>query len=376
VRRAWRMWPWPELLITEERAFRTIWSNTKEFFRAGSNGKPDELFYIPDMLYYRVKADALDDPLAGTLPSDNDYFETFSPVDSYIALDQICRRPIGLVFGVYAGNPRLNGYCTGLGYKPSENGIDILGSNGPTVFIKYQLPAPRFSAVPYANGKAYKAGDAVFYTPTGECYIALSDNTGIDPTFSAWWRVVQLPEIIAESVIAGAFAGGLRETDASEDAAHTQMKLAQASIAEAEAEECLAREIDVLLAQGERYFYMDVRHGRGYRGYCASEPWSGGTVTTLTDICETDPTYPPTPVAHNVTWEYHPEIISILIPGGAPSLQALTTVHRVVLSRVELNISPNSWVLKAGTADPLDPGHVVPVDFTAVSNIKYWEAKT
>src|ERR1044072_6984133 len=51
----WSRWDWPELRITEERAFRTIWSPTKSFFRVGANGKPDEFLWLDNMTYYRVK---------------------------------------------------------------------------------------------------------------------------------------------------------------------------------------------------------------------------------------------------------------------------------------------------------------------------------
>ena len=113
LRKAWFFWEWPEWTITEERAYRQIWNDTRQFYLAGANGKPDEVFYIPNVLthsledaaYYRVKEDAIGNPPLGTPPTDTDFWEKMDQVESYVAFDQICRRRIGEVLEVFGIRP-------------------------------------------------------------------------------------------------------------------------------------------------------------------------------------------------------------------------------------------------------------------------------
>src|SRR5262245_51357903 len=62
VRTGWTYWPFPELTLTEERAYRTVWNSTHQFYRG------DELFYLPSATYYKVKPDAPSDPPIGQPP--------------------------------------------------------------------------------------------------------------------------------------------------------------------------------------------------------------------------------------------------------------------------------------------------------------------
>jgi hypothetical protein len=373
IRFAWRIWDWPDLRRTEERAYRTIWSADKQFLLSNADGVPDELIWLDDMTYYRVKANPIisGDPPPGTLPSDTDYFETFTPVDAYISLDQVCRRPIGMVFGIYKGNPRLNGCCsTGYDFRPSDKGIDVLGAGSASVFISYQLPPSKFSAVPYAHGRLYSTGSIVYFSVTGECYIALTDSAGILPSQeSVWWRKIPFPEIFAQYVIAGAYADGLREAVFRnvENAAYIQVGQAAAQMAEAEAQALLEAEIDVYMAQGQVVYY-------NFRNYysrwprigniCVSQPWTGGDVTTLTEICETDPTYFVAPPAPGVKWFYEPAIHHILTASGTPALQTYPVTHLAANSKIIIDVltagvyTQQTWRLFSGTADPLDSGQV------------------
>ena len=84
-----------------------------QFYQVGADGKPDEVFYIPnvataslvDAAYYRVNEAAVTSPPIGTLPTDTTYWEKMDTVDTYVAYDQACRRRIGEVLEVFANNP-------------------------------------------------------------------------------------------------------------------------------------------------------------------------------------------------------------------------------------------------------------------------------
>jgi hypothetical protein len=330
-----------------------------------------------------VKGSAVSDPPAGTAPTNTSYFEPLTVTDAYVALDQVCRRPIGVVFGVYGGDPRLNGYGPGLGYRPTEKGINVYGGGGPSVFVKYQVPPPRFTLTPYAPGKAYVASDTVYNPLDGHCYLAVAPSTSIAPTDTNYWRRLSFPQLFEDYVVAGAYADGLKEGDQTDDASKRQLKIAESRLAEAEAVGYLQREIDLLLTQGEKHYYIKRWPYCYYpNGYCTSQPWAGGTATTLTDICETDPTWPPLPSTSNVRWEYHPEITGLLGAIDTSTLQGLRTAGIYALnSLVEIAIvvggggpvQAMTFKFMAGAAAVGDPGEVAPADYNAISNNFHWE---
>jgi hypothetical protein len=383
VREAWRFWDFPQLSHTEERAFRSIWNSDRQLRRVGENGQPDEIFFIPSMLYYRVKKSAPSDPPIGTLPTDSTYFENLSPVQTYISYEQTCRRTMGPVLGVYGSNPQLNGcdpYSLGLNFRPHEKGIYLCCSAGPTVFVHYMLPPPKFTMVPYIEGKSYQPRSRVFYTSTGECYRAIAPTTGQLPTDTTYWALEALPAMLEDFVVPAAYADCLRETWVEGE---DQVRLARASLAEAEGIAALQGEVDLLLAQGQTHYYM--------RPYpmpceCVSQPWNGTTVTTLTDECQEDwivwlppsaPSGGPPPSGPS-NQLYRPEIVSLRGP-AQPALDAFPTVNLVTNTLIVIVIDPGSgrqeqsYQLRIGAGDLTDPGHVIPLDYNATSNNQYWE---
>jgi hypothetical protein len=376
-----KQWDFQEFSHTEERAFRSIWNNTRQFLRVGDNGAPDEFFYIgtpiiqlSDQGYYKVKSTAPSDPPVGTLPTNTTYFDPLTPVDTFIELDQTCRRTIGQVLGIYRANPRLAGcgFC-GLPFRPSEKGIDVYGGPGPTVFVHYMLPPPKFTIFPYIPGKTNEAGERVFFPETGECYRALGPTVNQDPTNQNFWAIEPMLEALAAFVEAGAYADCLRETFREGD---EQVRLARAQLAESEAAAYLETEIDALQAQGQTYYYNLFWSPWWRRGVCVSQPWSGSTVTTLSDVCEQDYVVPPTPTRSQVVWEFHPEISSLL--GSPHTLEGLATRNWLPGSLVELVItlsgvrSRQTWQLVTGPSDASDPGQVRPADYDSLNNDKHW----
>src|ERR1019366_3150528 len=280
VKDAWEYWEWPEIDITEERAFRNIWNATKQFVRKASDGKPDQLFYIPSLTYYDVLSTAPSDPPVGTLPTNVTYFvpSDMTQFETYIDLDQPCRRAIGRVMGVYHGNPSLNGSAPGVPYKPTEKGI-FVRTGGPTVFMRYQILRSKFTSEAYDATLAYDSGDIVFFNDDGNCYRALiSVPAGSTPTSSAYWALVPLPTTIAQYVALMTAASAAEDRQAKADL-------------KAEAEQSLIREIDKLTEQGQRMPRYKMGNGRRRTFYSpgrnCSVPWvCPSSVTTLTDVCE------------------------------------------------------------------------------------------
>jgi len=269
---AFSYWQWPQLEIAEERAFRTRWKSTRQFHLK------DELYYVTDGNYYK----AIGTPPLGTLPTDTTYFEPLTLVSRYIALDQPGHRPIDQVVGIYYGNPS-TGCMSGLAFHPNQNGIQLNGYSGPTAFVKFKITEPEFSAVAYDPTATYRKNDIRYFNDDGECYVALTANTGHPPTEGAYWRKVEMPAFLAPFIRYNVAA------DASDDATSTQKWAAAA-------EDSIIGEVNGLLEQGERHQYR-IRRGcypayypLGTSGFfwSVSPPWSLETFTsTLTD--EDDP---------------------------------------------------------------------------------------
>ena len=279
VREVWEAWRWPEWERTEERAFRTVWNDSRQFVRVGADGNPDEVYYIPNQTYYRVIASAASDPPIGTPPTDGNYFELIeTPMETFIEYDQAAKRAIGIMRGVYRSNPRVpssTGCNMGLRYMPSERGIDICGTGTPTVWITYSMPVPQYTTVPWVAGKTYEKADIIFYPATGECFQAVIETTAV-PTNTTYWRWIPFLDVWTEYVTTGAFSDSLLEFDqgGNDD---LQAKAALQQFWNQRAERALEKETDTLAIQGQVLKWSFCRSD----GWCNSLPWCGGEVITI-----------------------------------------------------------------------------------------------
>jgi hypothetical protein len=392
VRTGLRYWDWPEWSITEERAFRQTWSSTRQFRIIGENAKPDEVFLIDDgsgnavAQYFRVKKDAPGDPPVGTrpiwpIPTDPDpadpYWEQIVPLDTYIAFDQVCKKPMGMVLGVYGLNPRLNPtyeYSAPLDYRSSEKGIDVCDPVGPTVFVWYQIPVPIFTIVPWIDGKTYVRGNIVFDPESGDCFRCVGTSTTNPVSDAANWTRQSFPEVLASYCEAGAFADSMMELPQGEGA---KPDPALATAAGQEALESLCDEINVQIVNGQRHYYGYGMRYHGVWGITTSQPWPGGWVTTLTEECDVGGYFPPPITFAMPISEYGDTIVSIDGP-AEPALTSLATALRAVRTLevivIDVGGTPQeqSWRLDPGTADPADPGQAQPRDWNLATNNKKW----
>lgn len=88
-------------------------------------------------------------------------------------------------------------------------------------------------------------------------------------------------------------------------------------------------------------------------------------MTTLTEICETDPTYFVPPPAPGVRWFYEPAVHYIRATASTPNaLDVYPVTHLAAGSKIIIDVltagvfTQQTWRLFAGTADPLDDGQV------------------
>lgn len=396
VRTICQCWRWPEWELTEERAFRQVWRADNQYLRVSlPDGFPDEVFYLGDGFtagddsfgdnfgYYRVVADAANDPPVGSVPgTDTDVWEAINPVDTFIAYDQGCKRSIGIVRGIYSQNPRVpTGSANGLlRYMPSEKGVDVCGSGNSTVFVTYTMPVPRYTMLPWLAGKTYVRADVIFDPATGECFQAL-DTTTTDLSDVNHWRWIPFPDKWKKYVVEGAFADSLMEFDQGGNG-DLQAKMVLNQYWNQKADDTLQMEVDTLIVQGQKLQWSFCRQRAGC--WCETLPFAGGTVTTLTDLCDDGlgwiyPAPQPPPDTTPCDTSYHSEIVSILTAGGTPSLEGLSTTNRAItctLISIVIIVSDSpevqQWRLDAGPADTGDPGQVAPSDYDLVTNNKKW----
>ncbi len=264
VREAWTYWPWPDLTVTEERPFRPKWSATRPV-QVG-----DEIFYLPTFSYYK----AIATPPEGTLPTDPLYYSLITLSDYYLDFDQAGARPISEVFGIYGGNPRMNG--SGLGhpvdYRPRDVGVSVFGApHGQTVFVHYLVRPFEFSLDEYDSSKTYRRGDVVYWLDDGNCYKAKQQMTGHSPAESGYWFKQLMPYVLAEFVKYAVAA------DAIDD-------LQSMSVLRADADRALEREAGKLAKQGQVFHYSRGRCCGYWSVAPMGAPWgTDGSTTTLTD---------------------------------------------------------------------------------------------
>ena len=383
-----QIWNWPEWNVTEERAFRQVWNANHQYKKVSdTDGQPDEVFYIPNTTYYKVNPDEPVDPPVGTspvavTPGHTYWVQLDSPIDTYVAYDQVCKRAIGVVRGVYPMNPLLMntgcGCSSPLKYMPSEKGLQISQSSGPTVFILYSMPMPEYTMTPFVAGKTYPRASIVFDPTVGECFQALADTNSI-PADANQWKRVPLLAVWENYVVWGAFKDCLMEYDP-DGMADLQAKMVLAQNAEETCNDEIQYQVDILAAQGQVLRWKAFpRYGYQLNGWRDSQDWSGGAVTTLTDACEDDLgwVYPSPPQVPQITWEYHPEVVSV--DGAALALIQLPTVNRMAGSIVQIVIGASGdrqsmlWQILAGPANPSDGGSKTPNDYDAIFNNKHWE---
>ena len=72
-------------------------------------------------------------------------------VQTYVEYDQPNKRSFGEVLGVYATDPSAVTSWNGqmLRYQPNEKGVWVTNASGPTVFIHYKFPIPRYTMEPF-----------------------------------------------------------------------------------------------------------------------------------------------------------------------------------------------------------------------------------
>jgi hypothetical protein len=228
------------------------------------------------------------------------------------------------------------------------------------------MPVPVYSIVPYAAGRTYERGDVVFDPATGECYQAII-TTVSTPGPTGDWRWVPFLNKWATYVVQGAFADCLSELDqgGNDD---VQARLTLAARAEGKAMAALEARIDDLAAQGHVLKYSFCKK---CDCWCESLPFTGGSVTTLTEECFSNAgwVYPsPSPISQG--FYYYPTVMSLKTT--TPTLIATVPTVGFATGTIAKIYTGAEFRLDAGAASGSDPGEGEPADYDLATNNKKW----
>ena len=277
LRHAWEQARWPELIQTEQRFFRPIWSS-------GNYAQGAEIFYWPTKKYYRRIASnaATDAPGAvagawaeaqasyspadydaavaylvgdqvfynangkfyqcwtantGQAPTNTAYWGELVPFDRFVAYEQSGFTKLGDVLGVYDRDPRIFNNATPASWRLSIDGVQVFKS-WAYVWIEHRLRAPFLKGANYSAAVPYAVDEQIYFSQTSAAgnvtanfYDCITATTaGQSPlTQAGKWSVVNVPYIFAEWLIHAAAADMLSK-DGKDDWSQDEMVLAQESI--------------------------------------------------------------------------------------------------------------------------------------------------
>lgn len=178
AKKAWQHYDWPDCVRIEERSLKPEYDEA-ETYAAG------DIVYGGETTggyYTSAQADN-----TGQALTDTDWW---TPTDPFaLAFDLLAEgeTPIGEVLNIYDADPDLDGTsATGekalpIGFRLSQTQVIMEPGAPNTVWLRFRLPAPRFTTTVWSSGATYAAGDLIYYTD-GHCYLVLATTSaGEDP---------------------------------------------------------------------------------------------------------------------------------------------------------------------------------------------------
>jgi hypothetical protein len=115
-------------------------------------------------------------------------------VNNRIDYDQAGENRIAEVFAVYNDDPQSSTGAYTISYTLDGDGILFGGANIPTTaYVYYRKDCPDYRGDAYSGATAYVAGDQVYYSTTGDFYVAIASTTGNAPTDATKWTRLTIP---------------------------------------------------------------------------------------------------------------------------------------------------------------------------------------
>lgn len=247
---AWRDYDWPDTTPTEQRALRPIFGLGETYLLG------DEVYDVETDHYYR----ALQDGFAGRAVTDGAYWEEVTCLTKNLPLLSLGDTPMAEVLGVWDADPATDTGAQPLGYYLTDGDVQFEPDCPNTVWVRFRIPPPRFTAAVWKSTTIYLPGDLVFVTP--HCYMALEDALGSEQSPENdpdRWRKQELPELLERAVKRLAKAEWL-EAEGQDDKAAIVQGRAEAALADA------SETLSTQQGQGRRYSVATrTRASRLYR---------------------------------------------------------------------------------------------------------------
>jgi len=202
VRRVWEHAHFPETILVEERHYRDDWNAATAYAIA------DEVWLPAQEKYYTaLTANTNKDP--ATELTD---WEESTDLRKYLPFSQIGKTDVDALINAYQKDPRIITAPEKLYFKKTSDGYQFGRFAPDAVFIEYRAPAPQFTSSEYSAATQYAANALAYVPTTGECYKALVDTEGNDPTTSSdEWVKVDFPYFASDVVKEYAYSSLLIE---------------------------------------------------------------------------------------------------------------------------------------------------------------------
>jgi len=191
VREALEFTFWPELTLSEQRAFRDDWLVTTAYVTGDEVWDPtSEEYYI-----------ALQDNTGSTPASNPGDWGTDFTVSTLIEYEQDGKTPLGYIEGVYKDNPETCERPRGVAYVIAPTGVRVFDAGGSQVYVRFMEREPIFTSVLWSASETNVIGDLRYDTASGECYKALLSSLNVTPVGNpATWEIIKFPWAFAAYV--------------------------------------------------------------------------------------------------------------------------------------------------------------------------------
>lgn len=305
LRQAWTFWWWPELMRSEQRAYRLAYASgtayvvtnevyfpaTQKYYQAlrsttgnapatlsGSTWSTNSAYWAEcaesysgsdwaDGTAYAVGdvVRSYDDGLyyschtAHTASSsiDASKFGQLTVFQSYVSYTQTGFTELGAVRGMYWDDPHLVGFdrARRIDWHLTNNGPQTLNEAPARPWVAYRLRPYEYIGSDFSASATYASGITVYYSSATAGYegdfwtSSASTSAGEDPEDTpAKWTKVEFPKWLREAVAQAAYADWLRGDEANQIA----------SIEDTPAAEFLAHEVNQLTCQQGQILRMRV----------------------------------------------------------------------------------------------------------------------
>ena len=204
VQTAADMFPWPELIRVEERAFCENWFVTKTY------AADDVVWSTTERKYYIALQASTNVAVTNT----SYWAETTTPTPKIVELEQYGATKIARLWDAWKNDPRSSTSNRSWNYTFHNDRFDFPDATGNTVWLVFSPPPPKFTTVLYDAGADYDRYDQVYSpgTENGENFPDRGENymLELDTSNNPFWQLVPFPAALYGYCVYGCAATMLR----------------------------------------------------------------------------------------------------------------------------------------------------------------------